>query len=433
MSVHRAPSLLAAALTFAGFASPDSLGQVDPLGRSVLFIRGADGTGGPGDTENLSDIDNFSTAPGNHGFGWLRALLELDGFQVSQSIESSAPLSLPLLLPHRIVVMGSNNGVFPPAEVDAFDQYIDAGGSALFMSDANWGPLWGAAAISDNLFLDRYGAQVYQDSGQTALMLRADPGRYIVPAHPVLSGPDGVGGSSDVDAYDGEGVSLFQVFPSTSAYQAFSIVSASGLLVRQNTVDGSPGPTLPAGPNDSAMVVVETPETRIVGHFDRNTFFNPFGAGTDITNWHNGQLALDLFRYLASVRALVQSVGAGCGTGGTPTLSANPPALGGVQVYSLTGAAPNAPSLLFLGLGAASATPLPGGCVVQVPPVGLTALPAPSTDGAGAWTLAIPIPQSLSLSGQILTVQAAILVPGGPLLGIGEASNGLQLRLGYPQ
>jgi hypothetical protein len=406
---------------------------VDPLGRSILFVRGADGTGGPGDTENLSDIDNFSTLPGNHGFGWLRTLLELDGFTVSQHVESTSPLTLPLLLPHRIVVMGSNNGLFSTPEVDAFDQYIDAGGSALFISDANWGPLWGAAAISDNLFLARYGAQVYQDSGQAALLLRADPGRFLLPDHPVLSGPDGAGGASDVDAYDGEGISLFQVLPSTSAYQAFSIVSATGLLVRLNTPDGSFGPTQPAGPNDSAMIVVETPETRIVGHFDRNTFFNANGAGTDLTHWHNGQLALDLFRYLASVRAQIQSVGSGCGAGGTPTLSANPPALGGVQIFALTGAAPNAPGFLFLGMGAAAPAPLPGGCVAQVPPVGLTALPAPNTNAAGAWTLPIPIPQYLSLSGLVLTVQAATLVPGGPLLGIGEASNGLQLRLGYPQ
>lgn len=184
-------------------------GQVDPRGRSVLFIRGADGTGGLGTgtfeqrTRHLSDVTDQSQAAGNTGYGELRALLLADGFQVAQLVESAQPLTTAALLPHRVVVFGSNNKVYAAAEVQAFHAYVDAGGSALFMSDANWGATWETAAASDNQFLDRYGAQVWQDNAEFNSVTRAQPGRYVQPDHPVLSGPDRAGGAFDVNAFDG--------------------------------------------------------------------------------------------------------------------------------------------------------------------------------------------------------------------------------------
>ena len=38
-----------------------------------------------------------------------------------------------------------------------------------------------------------------------------------------------------------------------------------------------------AGNQDAAMISIEKGDARILGHFDRNTFFNLNGAGTDIT------------------------------------------------------------------------------------------------------------------------------------------------------
>jgi hypothetical protein len=37
----------------------------------------------------------------------------------------------------------------------------------------------------------------------------------------------------------------------------------------------------------------------MVGHFDRNTFFNRNGAGTDITRFDNGRLAQNVIDWLA--------------------------------------------------------------------------------------------------------------------------------------
>jgi len=414
--------------------------QVDPLGRSVLFIRGADGSGGATEggtfqqrTEQLSDVTNLSTAVGNHGYGFLKILLENDGFQVSQIIESAAPLTLRLLTPHRIVVFGSNNRTYTAAEVQAFHDYMDAGGAALFISDANWGPTWGGAPSSDNQFLARYGVQVYQDSGQIPLMNRTDPGRYLVPSHPVLSGPDGAGGAQDVNQYNGEGVNLFQITTGANGYQAFPVVSATGLWKRLNTQNNSAGALQLASAGDAALIVVEKGDTRLVGHFDRNTFFNPNGAGTDLAKLDNAVLALDIFRFLASVPATTATAGSGCGLRGPVGLAANQPVLGQTLSFTLTNATTNAPGQFVLSLGPPVPVPFPGGCTLQINSATMLMVLPLSTDAAGQWILNIPLPDAHALSGMRFTAQAATFVTGGPLFGVAELSNGVTLRLGYPR
>jgi hypothetical protein len=408
---------------------------VDPRNRSVLFIRGADCTGGateggecPARTEQLSDVENAATNPGNHGYAWLRAVLQTEGLFIAQLVESATPLTLPQLLPHRAVVLGSNNKVYAPAEVQALHDYVDAGGSVLFISDANWGLLYGAAPMSDNQFLARYGVEVYQDSGHIPVMWRAEPGRYLLPEHPILSGPDGSGGGRDVGNYDGEGVSFFRLIPGTAAT---SVVDALGFVVRLNTGDGSPGPSQPAAPGDTALFSLERGDARLIGHYDRNTFFNLNGAGTDISRRDNAVLARNLFRFLVSVPATSRRVPPSCGTGAV--FDATPPALGRTQTISLWNAAPSAMGLLVIGLGPASPAPLPGGCVLQVPLTSLATFPAPVTDPAGWWSFPITWPDDLALSGITVTAQVLTFVSGGPLGGTAELSNAVEMRLGFSQ
>lgn len=419
-----------------GSAAP----QVDPQGRSVLFIRGANGSGGATEggttqqrTEQLSDIGNSSTSGGNHGYGTLRALLAGDGFQVSQLIESSSTITLSTLQAHRVVVFGSNNKVYSAAEVKAFHDYVDRGGSALFISDANWGLTWEAAPASDNQFLGRYGAQVYQDSGQVPLMSRSEQGRYLLAGHPALSGPDGAGNKSDVNRYNGEGVSLFRITSGSNGYQAVALVSATGLQKRLNDSSGKAGALQSAGSGDAAMIFVEKGNARILGHFDRNTFFNLNGAGTDISKLDNAQLALNIFRYLASVKATASVVGKGCGKRAVLSLTAAPPILGLAQGYALTGASPNALGWLVLAPGAPKVVQVGNGCStfpdLGVAVVGLVF----QTDSGGKWSFTPTLPQNHRLSGLRLTAQVVTFVSGGPFVGGGELSNGLDLLLGFPR
>jgi len=431
---------LAAVSLLLSLSGGGAVTQIDPQGRSVLFIRGADGSGGATEggtkqqrTEQLGDVTNTSTSRGNHGYGTLRALLVGDGFKVTQVIESSTAINLATLQAHRVVVFGSNNKVYSATEVKAFHDYVDRGGSALFISDANWGLTWEAAPASDNQFLSRYGAQIYQDSGQLPLMARSEQGRYLLPGHPVLSGPDGAGNRSEVNRYNGEGVSLFRITTGSSGYQAVAMVSAKGLLKRLNDSTGKAGALQTVGAADAAMVFVEKGTARIVGHFDRNTFFNLNGAGTDITKLDNAQLALNIFRYLASVKATAAVVGKGCGKARALSLTAALPILARTQRYTLSGASANATGWFVLSPGAPKIIQVGNGCATYVDlgaaVVGLVFV----TDTSGAWSFNPGLPESHLLSGLRLTAQVVTFASGGPFAGGGELSNGLDMVLGFPR
>lgn len=410
---------------------------VDPLGRSILFVRGADGSGGATEggtfaqrTEQLGDITNGSTAGGNHGYLSLATALRSDGFTVSQRIETSTgTLRLSDLLPHRVVVFGSNNKVYTAAEVAAFHSYMDAGGSALFISDANWGLTWEAAPASDNQFLARYGCQVYQDSGMLPTMARSTTGRYLIADHPVLSGFDGLPAADNVDQYNGEGVNLFRITAGSGGYQARAMVSASGLQVRLNNPAGGPGATQPAGSSDAAMVVCQKGLSRLVGHFDRNTFFNRNGAGTDLFKLDNQQLALNIFRYLAAARPEVRDLGAGCGVAQDLLLQAGAPVLARSTTLDLSGAPAQATGWLLFAPGAAAPFTW-AGCTVHLDPLKTWVPLVFATDAQGAARIQATLPAAHPLGGLQVSAQAVVFVTAGPFLGGGRLSNGLQLRLG---
>ena len=234
--------LSAAPLWLACTAAPCVAAAAHAQGPSILFVRGADGSGGLGQgtqqerTEHLSDIGNTSTAPGNHGFGELAALLRQDGFAVSQWIESAGGLDRNVLDPHAVVVFGSNNRGYAAREAAALTAWVDAGGAALFASDANWGPDWNAAPRSDNDLLAAFGAAVYQDSASGVLVAAAAT-HYAWPDHAALAGPDGSGGGNDVAAFVGEGVSFFHIDRNAQPPPAV-VVTAAGWQVRDLTANG---------------------------------------------------------------------------------------------------------------------------------------------------------------------------------------------------
>ena len=278
---------------------------------NVLFIRGADRSGGFleanndfGRTEQLADITNDATFGGNHGWFELAEALRADGFTVAQMAEplepgapstgetTGAPIAFDQmdLSGIEVIVFGSNNAVYTPAQVDAIDQYVRGGGAALFISDANFGSSWNDATDSDQQFLDRFGWTMQQDRG--TYVLRRDDGDFLAPEHPVLN---------NVDAFDGEGVSPIVVPGSDIFGVATTPVARAkpGAQTRNN--DGDPGSIRPVGSSDMALVVGQVMSGRIAGHLDRNTFFNLNGAGTNINRFDNRRYALNLFRWLAGV------------------------------------------------------------------------------------------------------------------------------------
>lgn len=272
---------------------------------NILFVRGADRSGGfleagndAARTEHLGDITNTSTSGGNHGWFQLAQTLEGAGYALTQITETAENASgpsagLPVafntmdLTQYDAIVFGSNNAVYTGAQVDAIEGYIRSGGGAIFISDANFGGNWADASNSDQQFLDRFGLTVHQDQGTYSIQ-RTD-GEFLVPDHPIFDG---------VDRFDGEGVTPFDVSSPDADVAVTILATAQGNLRLNNGTTGNmQGSSRSATSTDAALFVAEVGDGRIIGHFDRNTFFNTNGAGTDITRFDNTQFALNLFEF----------------------------------------------------------------------------------------------------------------------------------------
>src|SRR5688572_25593516 len=298
--------------------------HVEPLERRtmmaapvVLFVRGAARSGGfleatndAGRTEQLADINNASTAAGNHGWATLAATLRGAGYVVEQMIEpleagapatgqtQGAPIAFEKmdLARYATIVFGSNNAQYPLASVDAVSSYITNGGGAVFISDANFGSNWRDAPGSDQAFLNRLGLKMQQDHGVYALS-RAG-GHFASPNHPVLWG---------VNQFDGEGVSPIVVPAKPPPGVKIERIVAARNQTRDNNGTSATNRyqgTLRAVTSlDASLVFAYAGRGRVAGFFDRNTFFNANGAGTNITRFNNRQLALNLFNWATDNRA----------------------------------------------------------------------------------------------------------------------------------
>jgi len=265
----------------------------------ILFIRGGSGTGGflDGGTlaqrdEELADINNVSVAKENHGWGELANLLRNDGFSPQQMIERPnhrIDLTKLDLTQYKTIVFGSNNADYTPhgdkTIVKALARYVFAGGSALFVSDANFGSYYGDAPSSDQDFLSRFGLAVNQDSG-TYSVSRATEFRQ--PDHPILTG---------VNQIDGEGVSPGVIVAPVAGVTPEVIINAKGTT--RNNDNPTLGSDRPVTNNDGSLVVAEAGLGRVAISFDRNTFFNANGAGTDLHHFDNARYAKNLFEWLA--------------------------------------------------------------------------------------------------------------------------------------
>jgi hypothetical protein len=275
------------------------------LAARVLFIRGADGSVGLGGGANThaADLANMSTASGNTGWGTLSNVLATAGFIVSQITEGATnsdgcvAVSSPLdfagmtnLGDFDLLVFGSNNARYPSNQVDAVVEYVRRGGAALFISDANFGRDWRTAANSDQDFMTRFGLAMNQD--RSTYVLSITNSDFLVPGHPLLAG---------VQAFDGEGVSPIRFLNTPPGMRTTRVVRARSGTRDNNGVCGvnqGQGTARAVDTNDLALVTVEYGLGRVVGHFDRNTFFNTNGAGTSIARFDNRQFTLNLFSWL---------------------------------------------------------------------------------------------------------------------------------------
>ena len=275
-------------------ASPPTVGLSgsSPTLQRVLFIRGGAGTVGflhTGSDADLSDIADLTTGQNSYGYGHLALLLNANQFEVSELIEGPKTDNRPVdlqtanLAQYAVVVFGSNNAKYSAADAQLVGDYVKAGGSVLFNSDANWGSNWHAAPDSDQTFLTQFGLTEGQDNTQTVSVHRD---QFSSPTHPILAG---------VNAITTLGVSYCTVTGPT--YHPQVLIPAT-TTVRNNDSpnDADHGTDRAPTAADGTLVVLQAGLGRVACFFDRDPFFN---TQLDRTDADHAKLATNLFGWLA--------------------------------------------------------------------------------------------------------------------------------------
>lgn len=123
------------------------------------------------------------------------------------------------------------------------------------------------------------------------------------------------------------------------------------------------------------------------------------------------------------------TVGTGCAAGAAPAFSATAPVVGTTMQFQLANARTNALVVFAINFGAPLAGTI-GACSLHVDLSVAAVTVEGLTSAAGAWSKPLAIPPMSVFVGQQLTAQALIIGNGGPLLGLGDLTTGLQVFLG---
>jgi hypothetical protein len=119
-------------------------------------------------------------------------------------------------------------------------------------------------------------------------------GDFIQSDHPILA---------SVNAFDGEGVSVgVRTTPKAGVTPQVIVRATVGSLTRNNDNDVK-GSDRAVTTLDGALVIAAAGFGRVAITFDRNTFFNTNGVGSDLTRFDNARYAKNLFEWLASIDA----------------------------------------------------------------------------------------------------------------------------------
>jgi len=250
----------------------------------VLFLYGSVPPGtDPGEMIRIGNT-------GHNGYSQLvEYLLDQQGhnFDELQDTDPAVnPLTLQVLKPYDLVVLGSNNRRFSSKEAAVVASYVNGGGSILALSDSRFGlspdpqhNALGAGELSDNDLINQFGLRLEHDNYVT---VDADASRFVTPTHPILSG---------ITSFRGEGVSLIK-----------RLGPPAQILVRGNNLPLTNGDL--TDDTYAITAIAQVGRGRVAATFDRNTWFNAgVGSdGTDIGELDNRRYAYTLFDWLVRLK-----------------------------------------------------------------------------------------------------------------------------------
>ena len=214
-----------------------------------------------------------------------------------------------------------------------------------------------------------------------------------------------------------------------------SLFSATDGLMGALVCDGPPHPPCPPGATCVENHCLGAGGEELFPYVDR--FLETWSPDAVAGTWYEHDEVTGHWlpeghpeRIAADVRYLRHFKGAGCSLAGPPPrLTVEPLQLGqpaGFEVEAGGPASGGAAGLLAWSPPPTIEFPV-GPCALDVDVlVGQVLLPF-TTDGAGAWSKALVPPATPGLAGAVLRFQALLASPGGPLLGLFDTSNGVEV------
>jgi hypothetical protein len=230
--------------------------------------------------------------PSPLGFSsFAEAIREL-GYTVQQAYDRQVTLDERTLAEVDVLILGSNNRLFTEAEAEALERWVRSGGGLIAWSDSAMGGDHSKVGLgnpvgrdSNNSLTERFGMHFLVDTGHDySGPANKTPGVGITQwerPH-ALNNHETDGLAEQGLVVYGEGVSPVRIRPPAVMLARLQNRGQIGV----GKVDRPYQPE-----RDAAVAVAEIGDGRVIGYFDRNTFFNRGGPGTDLTEVSNRAFA----------------------------------------------------------------------------------------------------------------------------------------------
>ena len=249
---------------------------------------------------------------GSLGMSQFKTEIESQGFTITEAYDQSITLDAAFLAGYDILIFGSNQKTWSAAEAAALDVWVRAGGAVWGYSDSAFGGAFNNPAPaginneqgrdSMNILFAQFGMQFYTDQGGPGIDVVND---YEL-AHPINNNELN-SSAPDFIEFEGEGCSPVRIDPNWPQKQTgdavFQLARWQDNGVDKNVTDVD----LPNGINaqlNCALAVSQVGLGRVVGYFDRNTFWNN-GPGTHINNKDHKALVRGIINWLGSTNSIV--------------------------------------------------------------------------------------------------------------------------------
>lgn len=225
------------------------------------------------------------------GMSDFKAAIEELGFEIEERYDAETEFTEALLKKYQVLILSSNQRLFTAPEVQAVHRWIRRGGGLIAWSDSAFGGHFGKVGIantlgraSNNVITAPLGMFFLSDNGG---------GNYLISNYEedhFLNDYNKNGGVR----YRGEGVSCVRV---SAPARMLATLQAGGLggNLKVNAIDAPFNPK-----TDAALAVAEIGKGRVIGNFDRNSFWNA-GDGSRLSHVDNREFTQRLMVWAAGL------------------------------------------------------------------------------------------------------------------------------------